>query len=284
MDTFPPLTFATWVPAALREEAERLYAKLTTEKNSTEAFKSLSRLVSDARMQGVWRELYKKKRLNDQATNEFVHPACVTSASKAAVQRQQARELRKKGGAKNESDAKSWEAAAALLESEAALLENEGDPAADSKWSEQDRAAQHFFNHVYRAALDSVPVFLSDIHAKIEKLRRVAESLEKQAAKLESLGMNAKAQSLREVASNCDDEAGNLDSRRLEPGDDPWIIARNRKDPKVRALVADLFIAARMCFGSSLYGTLATVANVVLSRDDMTGPKVREMLRVAPGV
>jgi len=35
----------------------------------------LKRLASDARMRGVWSEIYKKRRVNYRPTNKFWHPA-----------------------------------------------------------------------------------------------------------------------------------------------------------------------------------------------------------------
>jgi hypothetical protein len=81
------------------------------------------------------------------------------------------------------------------------------DPPADPRWSEQDRAVQNFLRHTYRNFLDLKPVLLSDLTAKMNKLRDVAGGLHQQAATLQSLGKQSDAQKLEEIASDCDEEA-----------------------------------------------------------------------------
>jgi hypothetical protein len=48
---------------------------------------------------------------------------------------------------------------------------------------------------------------------------------------------------------------------------------------KLRAFVADLSITTTLLFRKELHSTLATVANVVFNRQDVTRSKIREMLR-----
>lgn len=276
-----------WVPAAIADAARRLYAEIETGEKAAEAAEVLCRLYSDARMEGVWNELY-KRRSGSFPVNEFVHPARISNASMAAVNRQRACQLRNNGDAVSGDEAR-------LLEAEAELLEAEPDPI-DPKWSEQDRAVQIFLTNAYRNALDIRPVFLSDIQSNIKKLGEIAESLRNHAATLQSIGMKDESRQLTEVADNCDEEIESIDpSRNNAAGrnqathfrphaDDPWIITRERGDPELRTFIVDLSITTISCFGTPLYGTLATVANVVFSRDDITQSKVREMLRGTPGV
>ena len=193
----------------------------------------------------------------------------MTNASNAARLRQLAAELRNKLGKNNERDVK-------LLEAEAAVLERLGDAPVDPKWSEQDRAVQLFLRHAYREALDAKPVLLSDLKAKAEKLLEVADVLRKQATTLHSLGKESEAQKLEDMTSTCDDDARNMLPRDDE---DPWIITRQRGDLELRAFAADLSITTMQLFRKELHGTLATVANVVFNRQDMTRSKIREMLR-----
>ena len=275
MSNSTPFTFAEWVPPAVIEAAEGLYNELGEEKDRAKALEVLSRLTSDPRMRLVWQELYRKKRNSDQAAAEFFTPACVTNASIAKALRQQADQERRQGGAINERDAQ-------LLEAEAVIHQESGDPSADPRWSEQDRAVQLFLFHAYRTALDLKPIFLSDLQANVRKMRGVAEALRKQAATLQSLGMNGDAQKLNEIASDCDDEAWNIDpERHIAQNDDPWIITRQRGDVELRTFVTDLSIAMQMLFRKTLHGTLATVTNVVLDREDMTFEKVHDMIRPA---
>jgi hypothetical protein len=275
--------FPNWIPPAIIHAAEQLHAELMSERNPTEALAVWSRLVFDSRMKRVWQELYKKNRLNHQATEEFFYPACVTHKSFAAKNRRVALEIRQKGSPENEKDAN-------LLEAEAAVLESINDPHADSKWSEQDRAVQLFFYHAYKEALDHKLVFLSDLEAKSSdleaksrKVQEVAERLRCEAATLSSLGMKRAARKLREIASDCDYEALNILPARESDGslaDDPWIIARRRGNLAVRTFVTSFSIPVSQIFGTNLYSTLATVTNVVFNDKDLTGGKVRDMLRI----
>ena len=255
---------------AVGEEAVRLYDQFATE-NPEESLAVLTRLVSDPRMQLVWQELYKTKRDDKyEATGEFLYAARVTHSSWAAEHRKQARELREKGGERNES-------AARLLEAEAAIEESIEDPPCDPRWSEQDRAAQLFLKHACLSAINIEPVYFSDIQAKVAKLRTVAVSLREQSIMLKSLGLKSEAQKLGEIAADCEDEA-----RIAEPNletNDPWLIIRDRGDTKLRTYIVDLSIAAVSIFGTPLYGTLATVANVVFGGKAVTAAQVRELLR-----
>jgi hypothetical protein len=260
----------SWVPAAVVDAAVRLHAELT-EENSGERLAVLSRLISDPRMMLVWQELYKTKRDDKhETTEESLYPARVTNLSWAKEHRRQARDLREQGGEQNE-------AAAKLLEAEAAIEEGLGDFPRDPRWSEQDRAAQLFLNQACRSAINIKPEYLADIQAKVAKLRKIAASLREQAVVLKSLGMKREARTLDEIAADCEDEA-RISEPNLET-DDPWIITRERGDPKLRTYVVSLSIPTLTIFGTPLYGTLARVANVVFGLDTVKPEKVREWLR-----
>jgi hypothetical protein len=270
------VTLPNWLPPSVIHTAKQLHSWLASEENPVEARKLWSRLVFDSRMKHVWAELYKKKRIHHKVTEEFLYPACLTNASDAVRKRRRAVELREKGGLKNVSEAD-------LLEAEAALLERLYDRPADPRWSEQDRAVQLFLRHAYEAALNHEPVFLSDLEAKVSKLQKVAKQQRVDAAILNSIGLKHVARKLEQIADDCDDEAFKIlphDSRFFLQTDDPWIIARRRGDFELRTFVADLSIIIGSLFGQTLHGTLATVANVCLNRNDVTDRKVWEMLRL----
>jgi hypothetical protein len=267
--TLPIPQFPDWLKSpAVRHEASDLWTKLPTEKDPAKSEEVLWRLISDRRMDRVWRELYEKRRRGRQPTEEYSNPAYVTNASVAAKNRRIASELRNTTGMMNEDKAK--------LEAAAAILERLGERPADPRWSEQDRGAQLFLRHAYRNFLDLKPVFLSDLKAKMNKLRDVAEALRKLATTLQSLGKDSEAQKLEEIASDCDYGAKNMIPKN---GDDPWVIARQSEDVEVRTFVIDLSISAIMSFRKELHSTLATIANVVFNRQDVTRSNVREILR-----
>ena len=272
MPTLPIPQFPDWLKyPAVQHEASDLWTKLPTEKDPAKSEEVLWRLISDRRMDRVWRELYEKSHGNHPPTDGYSNPAYMTNASVAARKRRLAAELRNKGGTMNERKAR-------FLEAEAAIYEGLGDPPADPRWSEQDRAVQNFLRHTYRNFLDLKPVFLSDLKAKMNKLREVAEGLHQQAETLQSLGKESDAQKLEEIASDYDEEARNM---LPGDGDNPWIITRQNEDVELRSFVIDLSIRTTMLFQKELHSTLATVANVVFNRQDLTRSRVREMLRSA---
>jgi hypothetical protein len=56
------------------------------------------------------------------------------------------------------------------------------------------------------------------------------------------------------------------------------IVERNRSDPQVQALVRMVADTCRRFFGSPLYSTVATIANVALDRNDLTVVRVRNLI------
>ncbi len=258
---------------AIIDEARKLYAESLNQKDPAKAVELLSKLITDPRMKSVWTELYKKKRVNHKPTDEFVNPIFVKNASIAVWLRHHASTLRKKGGAQDKLHADTLDAEATLLEKKTY------DPLAHTPWTEQDLGVQLFLWHIYHAALEPKPVFLSDIKAEVDALRNAAEQLRAQAKVLQSLHIECAA--LQQIASDCDSEARLRD--RDPKTDDPWIIVRRVNDAQLRTFVATLSVVTEQLCRNALYGTIATIANVVFSRTDMTGSKVREMLRSPPG-
>ena len=102
-----------WVPEPVIEAAPELETLL--DEDETKARQILNRLVFDERMERVWKELYKKKRVHGSRTEEFWHPAYVTNAARAVRYLQEAANVRRNGG-------KFSEQYAAVLEREAAAL------------------------------------------------------------------------------------------------------------------------------------------------------------------
>jgi hypothetical protein len=129
----PVPALPSWVPTAVRWQAEQFYAEIAKHPDPTKSKEILDRLASDPRMENVWRELFRKNR----QSQEFFNPA-MTAARLVAKKRRLATELRRQGGPTREHAAK-------LLQAEAALLEEDGDsPLASADWTTQERAAQFF--------------------------------------------------------------------------------------------------------------------------------------------
>jgi hypothetical protein len=261
--------FETWAPPAVLDEARKLYAESASQKDPTRARELLSKLVADSRMKSVWAELYKKKQINYKSTDEFLNPIHMTKASKAASLRQRASLLRR---SKKQKDLASY------LEFEATSLEEETyDPLAVAPWSEQNLGVQLFFWHVFHAALESKLEFLTDIKAAVQAFDNTAKDFRSLAEKLSSYFVSAK---LREIALECESAAGGIN---VDPKtDNPWIITRDRgiNDAHLRTFVASVSITTQTLLNKNMYGTIATLANVVFGRDDISGRRVRGMLRL----
>lgn len=260
--------------AAVREIATELWNRLPTERDPAKAQLALLRLITDARMNSVWRELYKP--IDDKTPGRYLHPGCTTNLSFAARNRRRAAELRAKGGLLNERDAKS-------LEREAGIYERLGDAPRDPRWTEQDFAVQLFFWHAYRGYVDLKPLFLSDLKDKAERLIEVAKVLRKQAKTLRSLAKDENAQLLESIASTCHDDARHMLPRDVD--DDPGIIIRKSESVELRTFVAALSSITMLLFEDEQHSILAIVADVVFDQAEFdkdgitTREKIREMLR-----
>jgi hypothetical protein len=68
------LSIPPWVPQALASKAHELYARELKLGHGSDAA-LIERLISDARMEDVWQELTKRKRIAYNPTKDFHHPA-----------------------------------------------------------------------------------------------------------------------------------------------------------------------------------------------------------------
>jgi hypothetical protein len=272
MTADPLPTIESWVPAAVADAALRLHAELAAEDKSENGLTVLSRLISDRRMKAVWKVLYQRDRdENYRPTENFEYPAVMTMKSSAAKHRQQARVLRERGGELNESSAR-------LLEAEARAEENVPVFGHDPRWSEQELAVRYLLEHACRIAIDIAPTYRSDIQARLKRISAVTTILREQAEELVEIGMLNEAFELGDIVDKCN-ELRELDEQIFETAG-PRIIDRERTDPKLRTYVADLYMFTFPVFGSPLYGTLATVANVAFKCSTVTVSKVRNWLSI----
>jgi hypothetical protein len=69
--SLPPISFEPWVPAAVKDEAKKIYAECLASDDSAAAVQPLLKFVSDVRMERVWTELYRKKRNGDGFVNKI---------------------------------------------------------------------------------------------------------------------------------------------------------------------------------------------------------------------
>jgi hypothetical protein len=154
------------------------------------------------------------------------------------------------------------------------------EPTPTDAQSAQDVTVGYFFHLIYSYALDELPtVSLSKIQKGQHAIWATEGLLRKAGENLRSFGMEDNAQIVERIASDCEENA-----YWTEPDDDdPWVIGRYRGDMRLRTYAAWIANSSKELFGQQLYGTLATITNVVFERSDMTGSKIREMLRARPG-
>jgi hypothetical protein len=269
MTTQKAVQFPAWLPA-IAHQAQLLFFETKREKNPTKALEVLLRLISDERMNLVWRRLYIKKN-----ATESKDPGAVSYKAIAARLRQRAQQLRNEGLAESELQAK-------YLEAEADFTDQEKFPAVDARWSEQDRAAQLFLWHNYKNALDIKPQIYSDFLAKSKNLTQIAQELRTISAKLDSLKpwFDARPE-LERIAARCEDAARLEDPKTFD--DDPGLIRRRTGNEEWRTYIVNVSSSANLFFGNDLHGVVARVANVVFCRSETDtrkadAKKVKEIL------
>jgi hypothetical protein len=260
--TLPPLEFEDWVPEAVRDEARKIQAEASSQKDPVKAANLLSRLTSNTRMKTVWAEFYKKKRVNP---DRYVNRMYMTNASRAPRLRKEASWIRDHGPNRHKIDS-------FFMDLEAEQLERSSyDPLLHTPWTEQDLGIQFFFWKAHDAALDIKLYFKRDISI----LRQAAEQLRELAVKLQPLHVDCGV--LSEVAVRCDNAANMRD---VDPKEEnPIVMVREASDPELRTYAVELSGVTTWLCGKIMYSTIANVANVVLDREDITGAGIREILR-----
>jgi hypothetical protein len=255
--TLPPISFEQWVPPAVVDEAKKIYVECLNEKQPIAVAEMLSKLISDVRMKRVWTELYRKKRGGRKGADAFVN--LVRTSLLATERENAANDIRI-----NRGDARACMAIHRRLE---LVL----------RWTEQDLGVQNLLWRIHSSATHMDPEYFSDIQIAEKALRGVAEQLKGVSERLRS---KIPALRLEAIVDTCSCAADHLN---VDPKtDDPWIIVRDRgiNDARLRTFVANMSIAMKTCFGKEMCGTVATLANVVFERDDVSPSRVREMMRL----
>jgi hypothetical protein len=257
-------TIEDWVPPGVVETAGRLHVAF--DKNHEIGSTIISRLISDVRMKNVWQLLYSRKRERHEPTSAFAYPAQLEL--QAACLRREANELRKKGGEANSSKADALDARAEADESKL------GSPA-EVELHAQDYAVAELFRHACCEAVDVSPVYLLDLKAKNARTSAVIEALHKQKEELEEIEWYDEADALHGLIIQL---ANRNELIRDEIEENKTIISRRRGDPILRTYVMALHPWIILLFGTPLYGTLATIANVAFDSKIATGSMVRDWL------
>jgi hypothetical protein len=146
----------------------------------------------------------------------------------------------------------------------------------------RDEGQRQFFRHAffYAAINWAGPSVMSrsELNERKAPYARAAEKLEALAKTLRLLHCSEYADQLEEMAFN-------VREAWREPDDDFWIVQRDRGPTELRRYIAELANFNRIVFGSVLYGTVATVANVAFDLKEqkrITGEQVRQILRAPP--
>jgi hypothetical protein len=146
----------------------------------------------------------------------------------------------------------------------------------------RDEGQRQFFRHAFFYAatnwIGPSVISRSELNERKAPYAQAAEKLEALAKTLRSLGCTTYADQLKEMAPNVREDW-------REPDDDFWIVQRDRGPTELRRYIAELANFNRIVFGSVLYGTVATVANVAFDLKEqkrITGEQVRQILRAPP--
>jgi hypothetical protein len=267
-----------WVPQPVGQLAQIMYQNASKKEQEITL---LCRLTTDTRMKKVWGELVRKKRSRHKKTDEFIHPATYGprfwSLEAKSIQRR-ANKYRELGGKDNLQEAKRIETNAMLAE--LADSHTVFSRLALSNLTPQSQALVFLFHTVMRLAQPTPRPKITMFEARkvVRRFRKMAEMVRADATQQQCVG-SFQARQLLEAAFAYDelaDQAAGI----LQ---DPLLGKRKpRGDSRLKGLVVGLTFATRGIFGAPLYGTVATLANVVLDRRDLTDDKVRKMVIRTP--
>jgi hypothetical protein len=217
-------------------------------------------------MMSVWKEFQKRKREVYQSTEEFFHSATPERDWSPDVRyKLRHPELAQKGGGPPVQVLAAYHAL--MLRG---TLQGQGP---DLRL--QDLAMVFFLDRAFtlgRQHIRLVPI--SELRKRRRHYLEMAELLRADAADQEQLGLY-EVEWMEEAARAFEKLAG---APEPEPGRSVLVTRQPRGDTRIKGFVMVLGNVTRNVFGSPFYGSLATTANVVFSRDDLTSAAVRKML------
>jgi hypothetical protein len=245
----PTLQLPDWLPAAARKAIEE-FIPLETNELSThigdESEHILNRLARDERMKEVWKVLRRIEPVCAQPRRFHLDPRSPES-------------LRKIKSTLKASDTRMG----------------------------KDEAQRQFFRYAFFYAGDTLfvkhVISRSELNKKKAPYAHAAKELEALAETLRSLDCTDYADQLKKMAPHV--------RERWRDWDDAfWVTERARIRPGLPPTeslryIAELANFNRIVFGNVLYGTVATVTNVVFDLKEntsVTGPQVRDILKGAP--
>lgn len=246
----------TWVPRAVAPLAQDLYpdaVALPVEDFGAYA-SALLRVATDERMRGVWTEVYKREGGAGRGDAAYVHPARPERVRSdpyfSAVEHVSEQP--------NERDRVQDQAAGLLF-------------LVATRHAVWDRRFEFGPRTRTRAAASVDATTLSKLAARHDD----------DAAAYDRLGMFQEAQTIRALAASSRHKA----EMRWPRSNDPWVVERQSGrlgDDWDRGLIIELAQTCEILFGKRLLATVATIANVVLDRSDITKGQVQGVLKHKP--
>jgi hypothetical protein len=243
--------------------------------HDTEAVVLIKNFLTDPRMQRVWDELF--RRTADKRQYYYRH----SFAERAEAKDSLARCARKKADALGSqgllSDKAAVEYEIYVFETLADVLREESElKSVLSEDAQHEEALGLFFDAMFHWA--RWPDLASKVADDQVSPGGSCGTLRQEADKLEILGLTDEAAQVRRIAAFCQEWAQEL----IEEEEDALQLPRKTARIAVRSYVIQLSRVSKELFGKPLYGTLATISNVVFPSVDLRGADVREMVRAAP--
>jgi hypothetical protein len=230
-------------------------------------------------MERVWNEIREQRQ---KPPYDFVYPAR-TYADRAHLYRDEAARLRKNGQIVY---ARSHELNADALE----RSDNSAETTAEFR---QDAAAAKIFRSAFDcAAYPPRLLYGADLKAIADELSTVGSYLFSIARRIDGLNLNDMGEGVTHAAKMCEGYAERLlrdptDPNRPSIRGDPIFLERRSKETVgvrnadendlVRFFVRSVAPLMTWHFGAVLYGTVASLANVALNRDDVFAREVKRM-------
>jgi hypothetical protein len=260
-----------WVPLSVRERAEGIYAAYPNGADP-KLLLILNRLTSDPPMKSVWTELQKRRRQEYVKTSDFFRPAIAPGRQtswtpQARSMRRCAKEMHRSG---RHEQATRLDLEASLQEVGETLniIADPRDPQ-----SLQDVALAWFFSQVVSLARHPPkPITLCEVLRLRKPYAAKASRLRADAAKQKDYSIKERLMAAADAYEELGDEVAPRPTN-------PLVVRRkSRSYEESKGFSIGVIEVTKAIFGQRLLGTVATLANVVFDRTDMTGSKLGKML------
>ncbi|HXJ03118.1 MAG TPA: hypothetical protein VNH44_18005 [Micropepsaceae bacterium] len=270
------LSIPDWVPPTAAQLANRVYETMVKRKEDAGTLALVERLACDHRMEGVWAELAKHKRLDGRTTDRPLRNANFNDLFFGGI----GEHLLTIPNAKAILDFFPYKFRISVAEM-VPLLQEETPNAPEVVFEKdsppvrrlsQNIAPARFFWNALQVALSGVETLSTkQAKARQDAINELIETLRRDAKRPAFIFI---AREMMKVAAAYDQY------RKATP---PWLVVkRQRSKPRIRGFVIVLTRANRALFGSELYGTTAVVTNVAF-QTTLNGVRVRELCRSYPG-